>query len=141
MVTRSGEAVIAQSPPWYCDDHLNPLYATPTAYSSNSASRSAAGSPVQAPAHVPAKLLAAALSELELSFRPMFGGIMGYARGRPFASLSSVGLAIKLTGADHAAALALPGACPLRYKPDSPHSRSCVLMPDRVLEDPAQLAA
>ena len=92
-------------------------------------------------AELQAKLLAAAPSELELSFRPMFGGIMGHAHGRPFASLSNVGLAFKLTGADHAAAMALPGACPLRYEPDSPPSRSYVLMPDQVLDDPAQLAA
>lgn len=100
---------------------------------------------MQAPAHVPAelqaKLLAAAPSELELSFRPMFGGIMGYAHGRPFASLSNMGLAFKLAGADHVAALALLGARPLRYEPDSPPSRSYVLMPDQVLDDPAQLAA
>lgn len=87
-----------------------------------------------------ARLLAAAPSELELSFRPMFGGIMGYTRGRPFVSLSNVGLAFKLAGADHAAALALPGARPLRYEPDSPPSRSYVLMPDQVLDDPVQLA-
>ena len=39
---------------------------------------------------------------LELGFRPMFGGITAYANGAPFASLSDVGLALKMTGADHA---------------------------------------
>ena len=78
------------------------------------------------PAELQARLLAATSPELELSFRPMFGGIMGYARGRPFASLSDVGLAFKLAGADHVALLALPGARPLRYEPDSPPSQSYV---------------
>ena len=65
---------------------------------------------------------------------------MGYAHGRPFASLSDVGLAFKLAGADQAALLALPGACLLRYKPDDPPSRSYVVVQGEVLDDPAQLA-
>lgn len=96
---------------------------------------------VHVPAELQARLLAAASPELELSFRSMFGGIMGYARGRPLASLSDAGLAFKLAGADHAALLALPGACPLRYEPDSPPSRSYVVVPGEVLDDPARLAA
>ena len=86
-------------------------------------------------------LLTAAAPEMELTFRPMFGGIMGYAAGRPFASLSDVGLAFKLAGADHAALLALPGARPLQYGPDSPVSRSYVLLPESLMDDPAQMAA
>ena len=89
------------------------------------------GDPQRAPGHVPAelqaRLLAAASPELEVCFRPMFGGIMGYARGQPFASLSDVGLAFKLAGADHAAPLALPGAAALRYEPDNPPSQSYVV--------------
>ena len=92
------------------------------------------------PAELQARLLAAAAPELELSFRPMFGGIMGYTAGRPFASLSDVGLAFKLGGTDHAALLAMPGARVLRYQPDSPPSRSYVVVPREVLDDPAQLA-
>lgn len=94
----------------------------------------------QVPAGLQARLVAAAPPELELAFRPMFGGIMAYARGRRFSSLSDVGLAFKLGGADHAALLALPGAAPLRYEPDSPPSRSYVVVPAAVLDDPAQLA-
>ena len=86
-------------------------------------------------------LLAAAAPDLDLTFRPMFGGIMGYAAGKPFASLSDVGLALKLAGADHDALLALPGARPLQYEPDSPPSRSYVLVPPPMLDDPAALAA
>jgi TfoX/Sxy family transcriptional regulator of competence genes len=62
--------------------------------------------------------------DLELSFRPMFGGIMGYASGKVFASLSDVGLALKLTGADREALLAIPGSKPLQYEPDQPPSKS-----------------
>jgi TfoX/Sxy family transcriptional regulator of competence genes len=43
---------------------------------------------------------AASPPDLELGFRSMFGGIMGYAAGQAFASLSNVGLALKMTGAD-----------------------------------------
>ena len=86
-------------------------------------------------------LLAAAAPDLELTFRPMFGGIMGYAMGRPFASLSDAGLALKLAGADHAALLAVPGARPLQHGPDSPASRSYVLLPASLVDEPAQLAA
>ena len=86
-------------------------------------------------------LLAAAAPDLDLTFRPMFGGIMGYAAGKPFASLSDAGLALKLAGADHAALLALPGARPLQHEPDSPPSRSYVVLPRSVLDDPAALAA
>nr|WP_275690686.1 TfoX/Sxy family protein [Gluconacetobacter azotocaptans] len=70
-----------------------------------------------------------------LSFRPMFGGIMGYADGRPVASLSNVGLALKLAGADRVEMLALPGAAPLRYEPDAPPSKSYVVLPGALLAD------
>lgn len=93
------------------------------------------------PSELQARLVACVSPELELSFRPMFGGIMGYAAGRPFASLSNVGLALKLAGADHAALLALPGATPLRYTPDSPPSRSYIVVPTSMLADPINLGA
>ena len=77
--------------------------------------------------------------DLELAFRPMFGGIMGYAGGKPFASLSNIGLALKLAGADRDALLAIPGAQPLRYAPDQPPSKSYVVVPGAVLSEPGQL--
>lgn len=76
----------------------------------------------------------------DLQFRPMFGGIMGYVRGRPFASLSNVGLALKLGPGDRAALLALPGAAALRYEPDSPPSKQYVTVPRAMLEAPGELA-
>jgi TfoX/Sxy family transcriptional regulator of competence genes len=78
---------------------------------------------------------AAAPPDLELLFRPMFGGIMAYARGKPLASLSNVGLALKAPPALMAEFLAAPGALPLRYEPDAPPSKSYVVVPPAVLAD------
>jgi len=93
--------------------------------------------------HIPKALQAtlerAAPPELELTFRPMFGGIMGYASGKVFASLSDVGLALKLSGDDHAALLAVEGAKPLQYEPGTPISKSYVVVPEAMLGNPEQL--
>ena len=77
--------------------------------------------------------------DMPLAFRPMFGGIMGYADGKPFASLSTVGLALKLAREDHAALLAIEGAVALRYGPDQPVSKSYVVVPAAMLSDPGAL--
>lgn len=79
---------------------------------------------------------AASPPDLEVNFRPMFGGIMGYAAEKAFASLSNRGLALKMTGADHAALGAMPGVVPLRYESDDPPSKSYLLVPDAMLSDP-----
>ncbi len=70
-----------------------------------------------------------------IHFRPMFGGVMAYANGKPFASLSNVGLAIKLDAAHYAALLQERGARPLQYEPSSPPSKQYVLVPDALLND------
>ncbi len=85
------------------------------------------------PKHLQEVLQAAAPLDVPLSFRPMFGGIMGYADGLVFASLSDVGLALKMSGANYGALLALPGCKPLRYAPDDPPSKSYVVVPDTML--------
>jgi TfoX/Sxy family transcriptional regulator of competence genes len=82
---------------------------------------------------------AASPPELELGFRPMFGGIFGYAAGQAFASLSNVGLALKMIGADHAALSEVPDVKPLRYEPDDPPSKSNLLLPEAILSDPDRL--
>ena len=87
------------------------------------------------PKALQAILAQAAPPDLELSFRPMFGGVMGYADAKVFVSLSNVGLALKLTGADREALLAEPGAHPLRYEPDQPASKSYVVVPEAMLSD------
>ena len=77
----------------------------------------------------------AAPPELELAFRPMFGGIMAYAEGKAFASISDMGLALNAKGPLMAEFLAAEGARPLRYRPEDPPSKSYVLVPDAMLDD------
>ncbi len=87
-------------------------------------------------------LLEAAMPDgVELRARPMFGGIMAYANGLPFASLSNVGLALKLTAAEGRELCAVPGAKPLQYEPDQPPSKSYVVVPDGFFDDPGLLRA
>jgi TfoX/Sxy family transcriptional regulator of competence genes len=86
-----------------------------------------------------AVLEAASPPDLELGFRPMFGGIFGHAAGQAFASLSNVGLALKMTGADHLALSEVPDVKPLRYEPDDPPSKTHLLLPDAMLLDPDSL--
>jgi TfoX/Sxy family transcriptional regulator of competence genes len=81
------------------------------------------------------------LAHQEVTFKPMFGGITGYTRGRNFASLSNVGLALKLSKPDMAALLLLPGARPLQYEPNAPVSKQSVVVPDTMLADAADLSA
>ncbi|MEA3004178.1 MAG: hypothetical protein QOH81_2966 [Sphingomonadales bacterium] len=80
-------------------------------------------------------MAAAAPPELELAFRPMFGGIMTYAEGKPFAILLSAGMAVKAKGPLTAEFLAVEGARPLRYKPGAPPSKSYVVVPEAMLDD------
>ena len=87
------------------------------------------------PKALQAVMEAASPPDLELAFRPMFGGIFGYADGKAFASLSNVGLALKMTGADHVALSAVPDVKPLRYEPDDPPSKTYLLLPEAVLSD------
>lgn len=84
-------------------------------------------------------LAGAAPPGLSVTFRPMFGGLFAYADGKPFASLSDVGLALKFIGGAHDAILALPGAVPLRYEPDQPASKSYVVVPEPMLSEPDEL--
>jgi TfoX/Sxy family transcriptional regulator of competence genes len=84
---------------------------------------------------------AAAPPDLELTFKPMFGGIMAYAGGKVFASLSDVGLALKLAGKDRDKLLAAPGAKPLQYEPGQPPSKSYVVVSEALLSDAPALRA
>jgi TfoX/Sxy family transcriptional regulator of competence genes len=72
--------------------------------------------------------------------RAMFGGAMLYADGKPIASLSDVGIGIKLAGADHAALLAVDGAKRLQYGPDQPESKTYILVPADLIDDDDELA-
>src|SRR5579859_811584 len=76
--------------------------------------------------------------KLELSFRAMFGGVMIYSSGKPFASLSEPGLALKLNESDRKTLLQEPGAEPLRHDGEAP-SKQYVVVPAHILEDSEQL--
>ena len=67
--------------------------------------------------------------EKEITFKAMFGGMTGYCDGRNFASLSNVGLALKLSPATQAQLLEVKGAKRLQYEPDSPLSKSSIVVP------------
>jgi TfoX/Sxy family transcriptional regulator of competence genes len=88
------------------------------------------------PKALQAVLEAAAPPDMELRFKAMFGGIMGYAEEKPFASLSDVGLAFKLeTPADHEALMKVPGAKALQYDASQPLSKTYVVVPEGMLSD------
>jgi TfoX/Sxy family transcriptional regulator of competence genes len=96
-------------------------------------------------AHDPKQLKAvferACPPHIETRFKPMFGGIIAYAFDTPCCSLSDVGLALKLVGADHAELLATAGAERLRYAQDQPLSKTYVVVPEAMLDDPQMLGA
>lgn len=76
----------------------------------------------------------------ELTFKPMFGGVCAYVGGRVFASLSNVGLALKLPPEAQAELLLEEGAKRLQYEPDAPPSKQYVVVPPPMQTDPAALA-
>ncbi len=71
----------------------------------------------------------------DLTFKAMFGGLMGYMQGRPFASLSNVGLAIKLPPDAQDELLKIPGAARLQYEADSTPSKQYIRLPTAWLTD------
>ncbi len=79
--------------------------------------------------------LEAAVPDLALTFRPMFGGILAYADGKPLASLSNVGLALKLSPKDQEELLRVKGAVRLRYDPDAPPSKTYIVVPPSLMKD------
>lgn len=69
-----------------------------------------------------------------ITFRPMFGGILGYADGKAFCSLSNVGLAFKLSSSDQEILLK-EGGVRLQYEPNSPPSKQYIVLPEQHLEN------
>lgn len=67
--------------------------------------------------------------DTELVFKPMFGGVCAYIQSRVFASLSNVGLALKLSPADQTELLKTEGAKRLQYEPDAPESKQYIVVP------------
>lgn len=78
--------------------------------------------------------------DIELTFRSMFGGMGASVRGRMFASLSNVGLGLKLPTHAQPDLLAHDGAAYLQYDADAPASKSYVVVPSGFLTDTALLA-
>lgn len=72
-------------------------------------------------------------------FKSMFGGMCGYFGDHVFASLSDVGLALKLAPSDQSEILALPGAQRLRYDPQSPPSKQYIVLPPSMLQNETAL--
>jgi len=94
------------------------------------------GSPMaHGPKTLQTVLAAAAPPDLEVTFRAMFGSIMAYAEGKPFASSSDVGLALKMIGDGHKALLAVPGAEALQYDQSQPVSKTYIVVPEAMLAD------
>ena len=79
------------------------------------------------------------LPTLELSFRAMFGGLMIYVAGKPFASLSEPGLSLKLNENDRTALLQEPGAKPLQHDGEAP-SKQYIVVPTHILENNEHLS-
>ncbi|MDQ3044565.1 MAG: TfoX/Sxy family protein [Chloroflexota bacterium] len=78
--------------------------------------------------------------DIDLRFRPMFGGLGVYANERMFASISNIGLALKLPPEPRADLLREPGAKPLQYAENAPVSKESVIVPAAIRADPAHLA-
>jgi TfoX/Sxy family transcriptional regulator of competence genes len=76
----------------------------------------------------------------ELRFRAMFGGLSGYIGSRVFASMSNVGLALKLSEVDQAGLLAIEGAERLRYEPSMPPSKQYIVVPASIRSEDTALA-
>lgn len=77
--------------------------------------------------------------DAHFTFKPMFGGILAYCDGKALASLSNVGLAVKLAPAKQEELLALGGER-LRYEPSAPPSKQYIVLPPAILNDRAALA-
>ena len=77
--------------------------------------------------------------EGDLEFRKMFGGMAAYVHGRPFALLSSVGLALKLPAEVQADLLTEPGARPLQFEEGGVVFKQYVIVPDDIVGDPEKL--
>jgi TfoX/Sxy family transcriptional regulator of competence genes len=74
---------------------------------------------------------------LELGFKAMFGGAGAYAYGQIFASLSDVGLALKLSPEVQAELLKVEGAKRLQYEPNMPPSKQYIVVPASQLKPKA----
>lgn len=78
--------------------------------------------------------------QLEIRFKPMFGGACAYLDGRVFALLFNLGLALKLAPDDQTQLLEIEGARLLQFEPDGPVMKAYVVVPPGVCADEVALA-
>ena len=78
--------------------------------------------------------------DADLTFKPMFGGVCAYAQGRVFASLSDIGLALKLPPAAQDSLLRREGARRLQYDESMPPSQQYIVVPPPLAADGDALA-
>jgi TfoX/Sxy family transcriptional regulator of competence genes len=76
---------------------------------------------------------------IKLECNHFFSGAAAYAGGRIFMTLTSVGLALKLSAPSRESLIALGGR-PLRYFPTGPIKQEYVVVPDSIAADPKLLA-
>ncbi len=77
--------------------------------------------------------------EFEVRFRAMFGGAGAYAYEQMFASLSNVGLALKLPAQAQEELLEVRGAKRLQYDDSMSPSKQYIVVPDNICADTKQL--
>ncbi len=75
-----------------------------------------------------------------LEIKHFFGGAAAYADGRICITLTNVGLAMKLSEADRAAARKAGGRA-LRYFPNGPIKKDYVVLPRKIRDDTRSLRA
>jgi TfoX/Sxy family transcriptional regulator of competence genes len=77
--------------------------------------------------------------EAEVEFKKMFGGLMAYTHGRVFASISNVGLALKLDKAVHEE-MVKAGGNYLQYEEGQVPNKQYLTVSAAMLADPTQLS-
>ncbi|MHB1172370.1 MAG: TfoX/Sxy family protein [Lacisediminihabitans sp.] len=71
----------------------------------------------------------------EVTTRPMMGGHVGYANGKPFVSLSTGGFGIKLLPADQERLLDREGSRRMQHSPSDPPSKTYIAVGAADLDD------
>lgn len=79
--------------------------------------------------------------DMELAFRPMFGGACVYAQGKVFAILSDVGMALKFAPETQTGLLQQKGTKRLQFNDDAPIMKQYLVVPLTIRNHDRNLAA
>lgn len=79
--------------------------------------------------------------QLEIVFKPMFGGACAYLDGRVFAIFGDVGLAFKLAPDDQTLLLESEGARRLQFESDGPIMKAYIIVPAAICADEIEMAS